>query len=88
LEVVAICDHLFLLRCCPVFTESARYHQSVPFFYTVTLGQDKSSVPIPPIKNARRLPEILSANELERVFAALSNIKHRMLLSTPRQAEE
>ena len=52
------------------------------FFYTVTLGQDKSSVPIPPIKNARRLPEILSANELERLFAALSNIKHRMLLMT------
>jgi integrase/recombinase XerD len=52
------------------------------FFYTVTLGQDKSSVPIPPIKNARRLPEILSANELERMFAALSNIKHRMLLMT------
>jgi site-specific recombinase XerD len=52
------------------------------FFYTVTLGQDKSSVPIPPIKNARRLPEILSANELERMFAALGNIKHRMLLMT------
>jgi site-specific recombinase XerD len=52
------------------------------FFYTVTLGQGKSSVPIPPIKNARRLPEILSANELERMFAALSNIKHRMLLMT------
>ena len=52
------------------------------FFYTVTLGQDKSSVSIPPIKSARRLPEILSANELERMFAVVGNIKHCMLLMT------
>jgi site-specific recombinase XerD len=52
------------------------------FFYTETLGQDKSSVPIPPVKSARRLPEILSANELERLFAVVSNVKHRVLLMT------
>ena len=52
------------------------------FFYTVTLEQDESRMPIPKIKNSRRLPEILSGNELERVFAVMSNIKHRVLLMT------
>ena len=52
------------------------------FFYTVTLEQDESRVPIPKIKNSRRLPEILSGNELERMFAAMKNIKHRVLLMT------
>jgi site-specific recombinase XerD len=52
------------------------------FFYTVTLGQDQSKVAIPPIKSARRLPEILSANELERMFAVVTNVKHRVLLMT------
>jgi integrase/recombinase XerD len=39
-------------------------------------------VPIPKMKNSRRLPEILSGNELERMFAALRNVKHRVLLMT------
>ena len=52
------------------------------FLYTVTLGQDESRIPIPKIKNSRRLPDIFSRNELERMFAAVSNIKHRALLMT------
>ena len=52
------------------------------FFYTVTLDQDKSRIPILPIRNARRLPEILSGNELERLFAAADKLKYRVLLMT------
>lgn len=52
------------------------------FFYSVTLGEDKSRAAIPEIKNSRRLPVILSGNELERMFAAVKNIKHRVLLMT------
>jgi site-specific recombinase XerD len=52
------------------------------FFYTVSLGEDRARVPLPPIKSSRRLPEILSGNELERIFAATTNIKHRVLLMT------
>ena len=52
------------------------------FFYTATLEQDRSRVPIPRLKNCRRLPDILSGQELERLFAALTNIKHRVLLMT------
>lgn len=52
------------------------------FFYSVTLGEDKSRAPIAEMKSSRRLPVILSGNELERLFAAVKNIKHRVLLMT------
>jgi integrase/recombinase XerD len=52
------------------------------FFYSVTLGEDKDRAPIPKIKNYRRLPEILSGGELERLFAVVKNIKHRAVLMT------
>lgn len=52
------------------------------FFYTVTLGWDKSDVPLPPLRKVTRLPEILSTEELERLFAAPRNPKHRVLLMT------
>jgi len=52
------------------------------FFYTVTLKQDGASVSIPQVKRVTRLPEILSPKELERLFAAPRNPKHRVLLMT------
>jgi len=50
------------------------------FFYTVTLRQDGASVSIPQIKRETRLPQILGPEQLERVFAAPRNPKHRVLL--------
>jgi len=52
------------------------------FFYTVTLEQDGASVLIPQIKRVTRLPEILSPEQLEKLFAAPRNPKHRVLLMT------
>jgi integrase/recombinase XerD len=52
------------------------------FFYSVTLGENKDRAPIPEIKSSRRLPEILSGEELERLFAVVKNIKHRLVLMT------
>jgi len=52
------------------------------FFYCVVLGLDETSVPVPPIKKTFPLPEILSAEELERLFAVVSNIKYRTMLMT------
>lgn len=50
------------------------------FFYTAALGQDKTSILVPPIKKATHLPEILSAEELKRLFVAVRNPKHRAML--------
>jgi len=52
------------------------------FFYTHTIGKKSLSLSIPPRKKVTQLPEILSAEELESLFAALSNQKHRTLLMT------
>jgi integrase/recombinase XerD len=52
------------------------------FFYTVTLKQDGASASIPQIKRVTRLPEILSPKQLEKLFAAPRNLKHRVLLMT------
>jgi site-specific recombinase XerD len=54
----------------------------IRFFYTHTLGRKSVSLSIPPRKKVRKLPEILGAEELESLFAALSNQKHRTLLMT------
>ncbi len=50
------------------------------FFYTHTIGRKSVSLSIPARKQIRRLPEILSKEELEKLFGALSNQKHRTLL--------
>lgn len=52
------------------------------FFYTQTLGMDAMFLSIPPRKADSILPEILSAEELERLFSVLTNQKHRTLLMT------
>jgi site-specific recombinase XerD len=54
----------------------------IRFFYTHTLGRKSVSLSIPPRKKVRKLPEILSSDELEGLFAAHSNQKHRTLLMT------
>lgn len=50
------------------------------FFYTITLGRDSSTVPIPPTKKISTLPEILSIVEVERLFSVTHNPKHRVML--------
>ena len=52
------------------------------FFYQQTLGWDGLRLPIPPRQRPSKLPEILSHQELERLFAAAHLPKHRVLLMT------
>ena len=52
------------------------------FFYIETLGRDSVYLGIPPRKNKSQLPEILSAKELESLFASTFNPKNRTLLMT------
>ncbi|MDP2866363.1 MAG: tyrosine-type recombinase/integrase, partial [Elusimicrobiota bacterium] len=55
---------------------------ALQFFYGVTLGRNSMRLAIPPRKSEKRLPEILSAGEISRLFAATRNLKHRVLLET------
>jgi site-specific recombinase XerD len=52
------------------------------FLYGVTLDRDWMVKRIPYAKPPRRLPVVLSADEVLRFFAAVSNIKHRAILMT------
>lgn len=52
------------------------------FFYLQTLGWDQVKLSIPPRKRPSPLPEILSRQELERLFACAALPKHRILLMT------
>jgi integrase/recombinase XerD len=39
------------------------------FFYVEVLGRERTELPIPPRKKPTKLPEVLSRQELERLFA-------------------
>jgi len=52
------------------------------FFYAQILGRREVALAIPPRKTPRRLPEVLSAEEVQRLFAAAGCRTHRVLLMT------
>lgn len=54
----------------------------IRFFYGQTLDDISMCLAIPRRKKLNRLPEILSAEELGRLFGCALNLKHRILLMT------
>jgi site-specific recombinase XerD len=51
-------------------------------FYHETLKREEMEFDLPKARAPQRLPEILSREEIERLFAAATHFKHRMLLMT------
>ena len=64
------------------FSHYKQVRSALRFLYRVTL--DRGDVPdgIPPVKQPRTLPVVLSPDEVARFFAAVRNIKHRTILMT------
>ena len=58
------------------------YVSGLKFLYGPTLGRTSTCLAIPPRKTAQRLPQILSAMEIKRIFAVTTNLKHCTLLKT------
>lgn len=52
------------------------------FFYRVCLGRPWMVEQIPFPKQEKRLPVVLSRQEIARLFAAVDNLKHRTILMT------
>jgi integrase/recombinase XerD len=50
------------------------------FFYCITLRQPLFKLNLPATKVTYKLPDILSANEVERIIKAIGNIKYRTLI--------
>ncbi len=55
---------------------------AIRFFYVETLGWTPLQLNLPPRTDVQRLPRVLSVEALERLFASISNPKHRALLMT------
>jgi len=58
------------------------YAQALRFFYRVTLGRDDASFRIPRGRQAVRLPEILSRQEVRALIRAAVSRRDRALLVT------
>ncbi|MGH8610005.1 MAG: tyrosine-type recombinase/integrase [Gammaproteobacteria bacterium] len=52
----------------------------VRFFYRTTLGQSETEFYIPRSKQPKKLPQILSREEIAKLFEVTTNLKHRTLL--------
>ncbi len=53
---------------------------ALKFFYEVTLRRPQASLAIPPMRQAQKLPQILSREEVERICAATRSLRERVLL--------
>ena len=58
------------------------YTSALRFLYTVTLGKDWDVRAIPCAKTPKRIPEVLHQDEVLRLFAGITNIKHRVIAMT------
>jgi len=52
------------------------------FFYSKTLNLDNQRFYLPPRKGQKKLPDIFSKEELEKIFYCCKNPKHRVILMT------
>ncbi len=55
---------------------------AIKFYYEQVLGKERMLFTLPRPKKPLQLPKVLSEAELERLFRALSNIKHKAILLT------
>jgi site-specific recombinase XerD len=49
-------------------------------FYEVTVRRPQAALTVPPLRQAQKLPEILSREEVERIVAATRTLRERVLL--------
>jgi integrase/recombinase XerD len=53
---------------------------ALKFFYAVTVRRPQPSLTVPPMRQAQKLPDILSREEVERIVAATRTLRERVLL--------
>ena len=74
---------LYLTQDCKVCWSS--FHQAVSairFFYSVTLDLDWDVQAVPYQKTGRKLPVVLSCEEVSKLFEVVTNIKRKAILMT------
>lgn len=58
------------------------YTSAIRFLYTVTLERDWNIRTIPYAKTPRKLPDVLTQEEIVRLLAGITNLKHRAMVMT------
>jgi integrase/recombinase XerD len=57
-------------------------YSAMKFFYETTMGKKWNAIQIPRSKNPKRLPVILSIEEVQAILGSIDNLKHRTILTT------
>ncbi len=57
-------------------------YSALKFFYQTTLGRDWDGLKIPRVKMRKKLPVVLSTEEVQALFSVIRNLKHRAILVT------
>jgi len=57
-------------------------YSALKFFYETTLKRDWNGFRIPRVKMGKKLPVVLSLQEIQAIFSATRNLKHRAILMT------
>lgn len=57
-------------------------YSAMKFFYEVTLGRAWNGIRIPRSKTRKKLPVVLSMQEVHSLLASVGNLKHRAILTT------
>jgi integrase/recombinase XerD len=80
-EIRAYLHHLIVERGLSKATQNNAY-SALKFFYQTTLGQAWIDFEMPRPKSSRKVPLVLASSEIEALFGATPNLKHRALLMT------
>jgi site-specific recombinase XerD len=57
-------------------------HGALKFLYRTTLGRDWDSLNVPRGKTPKKLPEVLSIEEVDSIFSEIKNLKHLAIIMT------
>lgn len=57
------------------------YHSAIKKFYEICLGQKDKFKYIPYARKDKKLPVVLSVGEIQRMFTACENLKHKVILA-------
>jgi len=57
-----------------------QYYSALKYFYTISLNRDWEIMKIPRVKQIKKLPDILSREEIRSLIDVTRNIKHKAIL--------